>query len=148
MGKLAHDLSDPWYTQDKYAVWSAHSKLYKYMFKITSNRILALFCCPKLYLFGNITDVAIRPGWRHQIEAFSAYLGFCEGVSTGHRWIPLTKASGTEIWFAPGQTFEQTLRKPVIWDTIALIMTSLQCLQNVTKLNKPTIDWPHSTGGL
>ena len=47
------------------------------------------------------------------------------GESTGQRWIPLTKASGTEhlcfLWSAPEQTFEQTIESPVIWDTIALI---------------------------
>ena len=32
------------------------------------------------------------PWWRHQMEIFS-------GLSTGHRWIPLTKASDAELWF-------------------------------------------------
>ena len=48
--------------------------------------------------------------------------------STGHRWIPLTKASNTElwclIWSAPEQTVEQTFETPVIRDAIALIMRS------------------------
>ena len=51
------------------------------------------------------------------------------GESNGHRWIPLTKASGAELWCflvtAPEQTAEQTIETPVIWDIIALIMTSL-----------------------
>ena len=47
------------------------------------------------------------------------------GESTGHRWIPLTKASDAELWSAPQQTVEQAIETPVIWDTIALIMTSL-----------------------
>ena len=51
------------------------------------------------------------------------------GESTGHRWIPLTKASDAEFWCflwpAPEQTVEQTIETPVIWDAIALIMTSL-----------------------
>ena len=51
------------------------------------------------------------------------------GESTGDRWIPLTKAIGTELWCflwsAPEQTVDQTIDTPVIWDTIVLIMTSL-----------------------
>ena len=42
--------------------------------------------------------------------------------SIGHRRIPLTKASDTELryllWCAPEQTVEQTVEMPVIWDTI------------------------------
>ena len=48
---------------------------------------------------------------------------------TGHRWIPLTKASGAELWwflwFVPEQTVEETIETPVIRDAIALIMMSL-----------------------
>ena len=51
------------------------------------------------------------------------------GESTGDRWIPLTKASDAELWYflwsAPEQTIEQIIETPVIWDEIALIMTSL-----------------------
>ena len=57
------------------------------------------------------------------------------GESTGHWWIPLTKASDTEfwcfIWSAPElwsvheQAVWQTIETPVIWDATALIITSL-----------------------
>ena len=51
------------------------------------------------------------------------------GEFTGHRWIPLTKASDAEpwcfLWSAPEPTVEQTIETLVIWDAIALIMTSL-----------------------
>ena len=51
------------------------------------------------------------------------------GEFTGHRWIPLTKTSDAELWCflwsAPEQTFGQTLETSVIWDAIAVIMTSL-----------------------
>ena len=51
------------------------------------------------------------------------------GKSTGHQWIPLTKASDTELWCflwsAPERTVEQTIETLVIWDAIVLIMTSL-----------------------
>ena len=55
--------------------------------------------------------------------------GILRGEFTGHRWIPLTKASDAEIWCfvwsAPEQTVEQIIETPVIWNTIALIMTLL-----------------------
>ena len=51
------------------------------------------------------------------------------GESTGHRWIPLTRGSDAGLWCflwsAPEQTAEQTIETLVIWDAIALIMTSL-----------------------
>ena len=50
---------------------------------------------------------------------------------TSYRWISLTKASDAELWCflwsSPEQTVEQTIEAPVIWDAIALIMTSLLC---------------------
>ena len=49
---------------------------------------------------------------------------------TGHRWIPLTKASNAELWCflwsAPEQTMEWTVETPVNWDATALIMTSIK----------------------
>ena len=49
--------------------------------------------------------------------------------STAHLWIPLTKASEAQLWCfrwsAPEQTLKQTIETPMIWDVIALIMTSL-----------------------
>ena len=50
---------------------------------------------------------------------------------TGPRWIPLTKASDAELWCflssALEQTVEETIKTPVFWDAIALIMTSWLC---------------------
>ena len=49
--------------------------------------------------------------------------------STGHRRIPLAKASGAELWrflwSAPEQTVEQTVVTPVIWGAIVPIIVSL-----------------------
>ena len=49
--------------------------------------------------------------------------------TTGHQWIPLTKANGTEpwrfLWSKPAQTVKQTIDTLVIWDAIASILTSL-----------------------
>ena len=51
------------------------------------------------------------------------------GESTGHLWFPLTKAIDAELqsflWSVPKQTVEQTIQTLVIWDAIALILTSL-----------------------
>ena len=62
--------------------------------------------------------------WKH----FPRYW-FLWGEFTGHRWIPLTKASDAELgcflWSVPKQTAEQTIETPVILDPIVLIMTSL-----------------------
>ena len=61
--------------------------------------------------------------WKH----FPRYRTFVR-ETTGHRWIPLTKANGAKhwcfLWFAPEQTVDQTIETPVIWDCIAFI-TSL-----------------------
>ena len=63
------------------------------------------------------------------METFFTFTGPLRGESTGHRWIPLTKASDAELIcflsFAPGQTIEQTIKMFVIWDAIGLIMMSL-----------------------
>ena len=49
--------------------------------------------------------------------------------TTGHRWIPITKASDAELWCflwsVPEQTVEERIVTPVILDAISLIMTSL-----------------------
>ena len=55
--------------------------------------------------------------------------GILSGESTGHRRIPLTKASDAEFWYflwsAPDKIVKQTIETPEIWHAIALIMTSL-----------------------
>ena len=48
------------------------------------------------------------------------------GESTGHRWIPLTKANDTELWCffdmrLNKQTVKQTIETPVIWDAVVLL---------------------------
>ena len=47
------------------------------------------------------------------------------GDSTGHCWIPLTKAIDAELWCFlwswPEQTVVQTIKTPVIWDAIVVI---------------------------
>ena len=67
--------------------------------------------------------------WRHKMEIFSALLVLCAGNLPVTGEFPHTKASDAELWCflwsTPEQTVEQTLETPVIWDAIALILTSL-----------------------
>ena len=62
--------------------------------------------------------------------------GPLQGESAGHRWISLTKASDSWLWYflwcAPEQTTEQTVEMLVIWNTMVLIMASLYYTWNVT----------------
>ena len=66
------------------------------------------------------------------METFSALLALC--VGTGHRWIPLTKASDAKlwcfIWSAAEQTVEQTIKTPAIWGAMELfnIETSVEVM--------------------
>ena len=64
--------------------------------------------------------------WHHQMETFSALLALCEGnplVDSPH------KGSDAELWCflwsVPEQTVEKTIERPVIWNAIALIRTSI-----------------------
>ena len=67
--------------------------------------------------------------WRHQMEPLSALLALCVGNSPVTCEFPSQKASDTELWCflwsASERTAAQTIETPVIWDAIALIMTSL-----------------------
>ena len=60
-----------------------------------------------------------------KLKQFPRYWAFLREY-TFHQWIPLTKASGTElwcfIWSAPEQTVKQTIETLEIRDAIALIM--------------------------
>ena len=55
------------------------------------------------------------------------FTGLLWGKSTGHRWIHLTEASDVERWCfllsVLQQKVKQTIGTPVIWRTIALVMT-------------------------
>ena len=71
----------------------------------TSHRILAIksnYIWCALYSFyywivrGKVKLCVSRR--RHQMETFSALPGHLCGEFTGHRWIPRTKASDTELW--------------------------------------------------
>ena len=63
-----------------------------------------------------------------KFKFFPSYWPLVMGIRR-HRRIPFTNASEAEIlsflWAAPEQTFEQTIETLVIWETIALILTSV-----------------------
>ena len=70
--------------------------------------------------------------WRHQMEIFPRYWPFVCGIHGSPVNSPL-KASDAELWCflwsLPESTIVQTMEVPVIWDAIALIMTSLYWVQ-------------------
>ena len=89
--------------------------LFNRLFWLTSNKaLISCFSGPLSW-------------WIHQMETFTALLAFCAGNSPVTR----TEASDAELWCflwsEPGRTTEQTMETQVIWDAIALIMTSLLC---------------------
>ena len=87
--------------------------------------------------------------WRHQMETSSALLPLC-GEFTGHRWIPLTTATGEfpsqrpvtrsfDVFFdlRLNKQLSKPSRPPVIWDAIALIMMTIQCSVKSGELWQP-----------
>ena len=56
-------------------------------------------------------------------------IGLLWGESAGPRCIPLTEVGDAELWgfllSAPEQMSNQAIEMPIIWDAIALTMTSL-----------------------
>ena len=77
---------------------------------------------------------------------------------TGHRWIPLTKASDAELflcflWSAPEQTIEQTIETPVIrhhcahYDVTVVTWTQWLQLSKYRKIYQEifwTLQWRHN----
>ena len=90
--------------------WSKHCTPKDYLPSV-SICVHQIWCVMMMSSNGNIFRVT-GPLWRK---------------STGHRWIPFTKASDAELWCflwpAPEQTAEKIIETPVIWDAIAFVMT-------------------------
>ena len=65
------------------------------------------------------------------------------GEFTGHRWIPLTKASDAELrsflWSTHEQTIEQTIETPVVWDAVVVIMTPPSWVHIPKQVKDPSI---------
>ena len=82
--------------------------------------------------------------WCHQMETFSMLPTFCVGNHTLLiHYFPLTKACDAELrfflWSAPEQTVEQTIKTPVIWVTITLIMMPLLCCTYIFSCDQAAI---------
>ena len=62
------------------------------------------------------------------METILVLLAFV-GETIDHLGSPLTKASHAKLccflWYLPESTVEQAVEMPVIWDTMALVVTSL-----------------------
>ena len=94
-------------------------------------------CYGLCYAVNILTGIGLtkqRAKFRKALMIFCVTGPLC-GEFTGHRWIPLTKASYAELrcflWYAPEQTVEQTIETPMIWDTIAPIRASLRCAKSL-----------------
>ena len=123
--------------QSSNRVWKLRSKLGQYLLRVN---VLKMSC-----INSNIPATAMA-NWQQLhtnmvcISTFKYMMtssngnifrvtSLLRGEFIGHRWTSLTKANDAELlyflWFASGQTIEQTIETPVIWDAIALIMTSM-----------------------
>ena len=94
------------------------ASLYQYI--ATKNLTLKILVILPKHTLLNLSSIS---------SSFTNQYYFCIAQLWGIRrspGIPLTKASGVELWCflwsAPEPTFEQTIKAPVIWDAIALIM--------------------------
>ena len=72
------------------------------------------------------------PWWRHQMGTSSKLLALCAGNSLVTGEFPSQRPATWSfdvslIRSVTEQMFKQTIKTPVIWDAIALIMTSLWC---------------------
>ena len=110
---------------------------------------LRCYCCIKFLLdettICRLLSTTLSTWWRHQMEAFSRLLVLCAGNSpvtgefpsqrpvTFSAWLALCEGNPLVIgvaklwyflWCTPEQTAEQTVEMLMIWDTLALIVTS------------------------
>ena len=80
----------------------------------------------EICLFSDFNNYFLRLMQHADVIKWKHSLRYWRGVFTGHRWSTLTKASDLccFLWFSPEQTVEYTVETPVMWDAIALIITS------------------------
>ena len=98
--------------------------------ELIDEQITILHIVASCFLYLELHTVnSLRQDMTSSNKNTSTLLALHEGNSPGNRWIPLTKASDAKFWgflsSESKQTVEQTIETPVIWDAIALIMTSL-----------------------
>ena len=76
-----------------------------------------------------LVHVIVSSLMHNDVIKYSRVTGPMWRKSTSHQSITLARAIDTELWCflwsVPEQTIEQTIKTPVIWDAIALIITSL-----------------------
>ena len=88
-------------------------------------------CGPLWHVYwGDISALCLQiPWWHHQMETFPMSLALCEGnppVTKFPSQRPVTRCfDGFFDKRLNKQTVVQAIKAPVIWDAIALIMTSL-----------------------
>ena len=121
MSVLREDISISLAHESAFQIWlvtTQSAKVYIMYYSFAPHDVADSFICGD-FLAGMMTS----SNWN-----ILRVTGPFRGEYTGYRWIHLTRASDSELWCflsAPEQTVEQTVETPVIWDTIALIMTSL-----------------------
>ena len=89
-----------------------------------SHFLSAWMCLQKLYCRSIPMEMS---WWRHQMETFSGLLVLWEGNPPVTGGFPPQRPVmwSFDVFFDAEQTAKQTIRTPVIWDAIALIMASL-----------------------
>ena len=109
----------------------------RFLYNVTKLQSVKWKLCISDALIHNHDDVM---KWKH----FPRYWPFV-WESSGHRWILLAKARDGELWCflwsAHEQTFEQTIETLVIWDAVALIMTSLHVYRPALHQRKRVSVW-------
>ena len=133
-----NNLSSQWFV-----IWSAPTNylnqcrllIFYDWFKWDSKNSACVFSLPNLMCFEQKCAFSDARRIYHMMTSsngnFYRVIGPLCGEFTGHRWIPLSKASdadaelGCFLWSAPEQTVDKTIEMPVIWDAIMLIMASL-----------------------
>ena len=106
----------------RYSIPSQAQVWYKYSLQETTSRYISY----KQFMIASSNEIIFRvtdPLW---------------GESIGHRCIPLTKASGAELWCflwcASEQTVKWTIEMAVLWDAMVLTVTSLICKIGTSQL--------------
>ena len=109
-------------TKCVYPMWAYDDKWHRES-RSTQDQCLFAWCGIHHYLIQWVIHYDVIK-WKH----FPRYCPFVR-ESTGHWGFPsqgpLTRSFHFFLWSATEQTVEQTIETPVIWDAIALIMTSV-----------------------
>ena len=128
---MAAILSRPYGDNDGRALWVARPSTAMPMTTLNEGVFIYFFDNKPLQpaLFQHRRLISNANTYIHIYVYISHYIFRVTGPS-GHRWIPPSKASDAELcrflWSAPEQMDEQTIETLVIWDAIALIITSPQ----------------------